>query len=300
MALVWVEDGDSRSATIHRLGKKSTATMQRSYKVFGTDDDVAVHADANARISTLEPYWNYPGTNVNLRAESYSISYLGDKAWQITVSYEKIGADDDTQNEPKRRARSFDTSGGTAHITQAQTFGSSNLGDFERQYPGTASNMSGAIGVSGDSVEGVDIVIPALTWTEVFDVPDKYVTSAYIKKVAELTGTVNNGGFRTFAAGEVLFVGCSGSHEWDEEKGSGPWSLSYKFVASPNAGAGQTRPAITVGTITGIEKKGHEYMWVRYDNKVDNKNSLILHPKAVYVNRVYPQADFSGLGIGTT
>lgn len=299
MPLTWIEDGDSRSATIHRLGKKSTATMQRSYKVFGTDDDVAVHADANARISTLEPYWNYPGTSVNLRAENYSISYLGDKAWQVTISYEKIGADDDQEKNPKRRARSFDTSGGTTHITQAQTLGSANLGDFERQYPSTASNMSGAIGVSEDSVAGVDVVIPALNWSEVFDVPDKYVTSAYIKKVAELTGTVNNAAFRTFAAGEVLFLGCSGSHEWDEDKGNGPWSLSYKFVASPNAGPGQTMPAISVGSITGIAKRGHEYMWVRYESKVDS-NSLIQHPKAVYVNRVYREVDFSQLGIGTT
>lgn len=299
MTLTWIEDGDSRSATIHRLGKKSTATMQRSYKVFGTDDDVAVHADANTRISTLEPYWNYPGTSVNLRAESYSISYLGDKAWQVTVSYEKIGADDDAQSEPKRRARSFDTSGGTTHITQCQAIGSGATLDFEKRFPDGATNMSGAIGVTEDSVAGVDIVIPALNWTEVYDVPNKYVTSAYIKLVAGLTGTVNNGTFRTFQAGEVLFLGCSGSHEWDEEKGNGPWSLSYKFVASPNAGPGQTIPALSIGGITDITKKGHEYLWIRYQSKVDS-DSLLQHPVGVYVNKVYRETNFSQLGIGTT
>lgn len=298
MTLTWIEDSDSRSATIHRLGKKSTATMQRSYKVFGTDDDVALHADANQRISTLEPYWNYPGTSVNLRAENYSVSYLGDKAWQVTVSYEKVGADDDSQQEPRRKARSFDTGGGTTHITQCQATGAGAGAEFEKRFPNDAADMSGAIGVSEDSVAGVDIVIPALNWTEVYDVPDKYVTSSYIKKVAELTGTVNNSSFRTFQAGEVLFLGCSGSHEWDEDKGNGPWSLSYKFVASPNAGSGQTMPEISVGNIGGINKRGHEYLWVRYESKIDS-NSLLQHPKAVYVNKVYREVDFSQLGLGT-
>jgi hypothetical protein len=292
MPLTWVEDGDSRSATIYRLGKKSTATMQRSYKVFGTDDDVAVHSDANTRISTLEPYWNYPGTSVNLRAESYSLSYLGDKAWQVTVSYEKMGADDDTQRDPLKRSRSFDTTGGTQHITQAQE---------ETKYPtgGTTPSQNKAIGVDGDAVNGIDIVVPQLSWTETYDVPHSYVTSDYIKKVAELSGTTNNADFRTFKRGEVLFLGATGSHEWDDEKGMGPWSLSFRFVASPNAGANQTIPAIEIGDITGVEKKGHEYLWVRYEDDVTD-NTLLKKPKFVYVNRVYREGAFSSLGIGTS
>jgi hypothetical protein len=299
MALTWVEDGESRSATIHRLGVKSTATMTRSYKVFGTKDDGELHADCNTRISTLLPYWTYPGTTVSLRAESYSVSYLGDEAWQVTINYEKVGADDPEKPDPIKRSRSFDTSGGTQHITQCQTIGSGASLDFEKRFPAGAVNMSGAIGVDGDSVAGIDIVVPQLTWTENYDVPSTYVTSAYIKGVASLTGTVNNATFRTFAAGEVLFMGCSGSHEWDSEKGDGPWSLSYKFVASPNAGAGQTMPPLTIGTISGINKGGHEYLWVRYESDVGGGEVLLQHPKAVYVNKVYREDNFSNLGIGT-
>jgi hypothetical protein len=290
MPLTWVEDGESRSATIHRLGKKSTATMQRSYKVFGTDDDVAVHADANARISTLEPYWNYPGTNVNLRAESYSISYLGDKAWQVTVNYEKLGADDE-EPDPRRRARSFDTSGGTQHKTQAYSVGQGQTLDFEYRFPPTATNMSGAIGVDDNGVNGVDVVVPALTWTETYDVPSSYVTNDYIKGVAGLTGTVNNSAFRSFEAGEVLFLGASGSHEWDNDKGDGPWSLSFKFSASKN------QTGITIGSIANINKKGWHYLWIRYEAQVDS-NVLLQSPKAVYVSKVYQDGNFSLLGVG--
>lgn len=299
MPLTWVEDNASRSATIYRLGKKATSTMSRSYKVFGTADDVALHAEANQVISSQLMYWQYPGANVQLRAEAYSVDYLGDQAWHVEIQYEKVGADDPEQDDPLRRSRSFDTSGGTQHITQCQAIGAGSSLDFEKRYPNTATNMSGAIGVDGDTVNGVDIIVPALSWTETYDVPHHYVTSAYIKGVASLTGTVNDADFRTFAAGEVLFAGASGSQEWDAQKGDGPWQLSFKFIASPNAGSGQTIPAITIGSISGIEKKGHEYLWVRYEPKVDS-SALLQSPKAVYVNKVYREANFAGLGIGTS
>lgn len=294
----WVEDNASRSATIYRLGKKATSTMTRSYKVFGFTDDVLLHAEANQKISSELQYWQYPGVNVQLRAESYSVDYLGDNAWHVEIAYEKMGADA-PDPDPLRRSRSFDTSGGTMHKTQAESVGSGGTLDFEKRFPSSATNMSGAIGVDSSSVHGVDVVVPQLTWTETYDVPSTYVTSDYIKGVAALTGTVNNGTFRTFAAGEVLFIGAGGSQEWDAEKGNGPWQLSFKFVASPNAGSGQTMPAITIGSISGIEKRGHEYLWVRYEPSVAS-STLIQLPKAVYVNKVYREENFANLGIGTS
>ena len=299
MALVWVEDNDSRSATIVRLGKRASSTYQKSYKVFGTTNDVAVHAEANTKISSELAYFQYPGQpNVQLRAESYSVNYLGDDAWQVTVSYEKTGADDDSQTDPLRRSRSFDTSGGSQHITQADGGKITSTGTTttrtgtETRFPSNAPSMNSAIGVDGDSVNGVDIVVPALSWTETYDVPSTYVTAAYIKRVAALTGTTNDATFRTFAAGEVLFLGCSGNQDWDADRGDGPWSLSYKFVASQNI-TGQT-----IGTITNIAKKGHEYLWVRYEDSVTGSD-LVKRPKYVYVNTVYKEGAFSGLGIGS-
>jgi hypothetical protein len=294
----WVEDSDSRSATIVRLGKKASSSYVKSYKVFGTTDDVELHADINATISGT--VWQYPGQpTVQLTAESYSVSYLGDDAWQVQVSYAKDGADDDNQQDPLKRSRSFDTSGGTQHITQAKggtvttTGSTTTTTSTETKFPPTAPSMDSAIGVDGDSVAGVDIVVPQLTWTETYDVPSPYVTNDYIKTVAALTGTVNNAAFRSFAAGEVLFLGASGSHEWDEEKGDGPWSLSYKFVASPNV------TNETIGPVTGITKRGHDYLWIRYEDSVTD-STLLKKPKFVYVNKVYRDGSFSGLGIGTT
>jgi len=300
MALAWIEDNSSRSATIVRLGRKAVSSYSKSYKVFGTTDDTIVHAEANGYLTGQLAYWTYPGQpNVQLRAESYSVSYLGDDAWQVSIAYEKQGAEDDDQRDPLKRSRSFDTSGGSQHITQAAggtvttSGGTTVTQGSERRYPpGTAPSMNNAIGVDGSSVNGVDIVAPALTWTETYDVPHQYVTANYIKSLAALTGTVNNGAFRTFAAGEVLFMGCNGSQEWDDQRGNGPWTLSYKFVASPNV------TAQTIGDISGIEKKGHEYLWVRYEDTVSS-NELVKKPKYVYVNKVYRDGNFSGLGIGS-
>ncbi len=290
--LVWVEDGDSRQATIVRKGKKATSSYTKSYKIFGTADDVELHAAINAEVSANGQYWQYPGvTGMQLRAEQYSVSYLGDNAWQLTIQYEKNGAEDG--DDPLKRSRSFDTTGGTKHITQACSVGSGGTLDFEKRFPSSATNMSGAIGVDSNGVNGVDIVVPQLQWQESYDVPNTYVTSAWIRGVAGVTGTTNNGAFRGFEAGEVLFVGCSGSQEWDDQKGRGPWSLSFRFVASKNV-TGET-----IGSISGIEKKGHEYLWVRYEDAVSN-NSHIKQPKAVYVSKVYKDSDFSALGIGTT
>ena len=317
MALTWVEDSDSRSATIVRLGKRAASSYQKSYKVFGTTNDGVLHAEANVKISSELAYFVYPGQpNVQFRAESYSVSYLGDDAWQVTISYETNGADNDSQSDPLRRSRSFDTSGGQQHITQSPLYddtttavaGSDGLPIVTRTVTGerkygptgvTAPSQFGAIGVDGDNVAGVDIVVPALSWTETYDVPSSYVTATYIKRTSFLTGTVNNATFRTFRPGEVLFVGCSGSQDWDADKGDGPWSLSYKFVASPNAGNGETLKALKVGDIGGIVKKGHEYLWVKYESSVGAGSAdLLKRPKYVYVNEVYPSANFAQLGIG--
>lgn len=55
-----------------------------------------------------------------------------------------------------------------------------------------------------------------------------------------------------------------------------------------------------MGNITGISKKGWEYLWVRYVDAEDAAaKAFVKKPQAVYVERVYEEGDFSGLGIAT-
>jgi hypothetical protein len=72
------------------------------------------------------------------------------------------------------------------------------------------------------------------------------------------------------------------------------WEITFRFAAS------LYRTGIVVGEITGIAKKGWQYMWVRYaDAEDDAAKAIVKKPVAVYVEKVYEEGDFAGLGIGT-
>ena len=305
MALTWVEDSTSRSATIYRLGRKDSSTRSRVWNVIGTSDEDVLHADINTKITSLYAYWTYPGQPlVRLRAEQYSVSYQGDDSWLVTVNYEKIGADDPTQVGPLKRVRSFDTTGGTQTVTQSRggAAGESVWGPAGQLQGQNKPSMYGAINVDDRGVNGVDIVVPQLTWTESYDVPSSYVTSAYIRAVHLLTGTVNLAAFRGFLKNEVLFLGMTGQQEWDAQRGDGPFSLSYRFSATPNRGNeafGASLPPEAIGDIAAYNKYGHDFLWVKYASQDDQNNNIVIRkPLFVYVNKVYPDGDFSKLGIG--
>jgi len=68
------------------------------------------------------------------------------------------------------------------------------------------------------------------------------------------------------------------------------WEITHRFSASPN------KTGLTIGDITGIEKKGWEYLWVRYADAEDTAaKTLVKKPAAVYVEKVYEEGDFSVL-----
>lgn len=83
--------------------------------------------------------------------------------------------------------------------------------------------------------------------------------------------------------------GASGS-----KRGEDDWEITFRFAASPN------KTGLTVGDIVGINKKGWEYMWVRYADAEDAAaKAIVKKPVAVSVEKVYEEGDFSTLGIGT-
>ena len=117
-----------------------------------------------------------------------------------------------------------------------------------------------------------------------------FVTTGYKNNVMQLTGKVNNGSFKGFDAGEVLFLGVSGARRGTHTDDL--WELSFSFAVSPN------RTNLTVGPITGIVKNGWQYLWVLYEDHIDeNAKVRVKKPKAVFVENVYETASFSGLGI---
>lgn len=259
-----IERYDSREAT---EGVESPS-VDLIFVVQGTEDDGEVRALVEGTIPAL-----YAG----LVFQTYHITHQGGGVWEVTARYGK--------KEPKDTGDSsfsFDTGGGTTHITQSLA----TIGSYAP--PGKAApNFQGAIGVTTDSVEGTDITVPVYSFTETHYLPVAVVTGAYKAALFYLTGKVNDAAFKGFAIGEVLFQGASGSQRGEED-----WEITFRFAASPNV------TGLSVGPITGINKKGWEYLWVRYSDAED-EHVLVKQPIAAYVEKVYDEGDFSGLGIGT-
>lgn len=202
--------------------------------------------------------------------------------WEGSIRYGK------REKPPGTVTLSFDTGGGNQHITQS-------LGTFDaRGIDGTTPpNYRGAIGVTGDGVDGVSITVPVFQFSETHILPFAVMTEAYRATLFNLTGTVNNAPFRGHQAGEVLFMGASGTTR-ENEDGELEWEIAYKFGASPNA------TGLVVGEITGINKRGWDYLWVRYADHFDREtHTLGKKAVAVYVEQVYRFGNFAALGIGS-
>lgn len=237
------------------------------YMVWGSTDEADI-------ISALQG--SASATFQGIPLKGFRLSHEGAGVWECSAEYAyERGTDVDP-------AFSFDTTGGTAKITQAKA----TIGGYAASGYGVP-NFGGAIGVTKDSIEGTEIIVPKYSFSETFFFDSSVVDGAFKATIFSLTGTVNNGTFRGFSAGEVLFEGVRGSR-----RGTGKWELTYHFSASPNV------TGLTVGTITGIAKKGWEYLWVRYQDFDDATGGFaVKRPVVVMIERVYDSGDYSLLGI---
>lgn len=190
----------------------------------------------------------------------------------------------------------WDTGGGTTHVTQALA-----QRDYDRYSspspkpdPVTGGNLglhAGAIGVTEDGVEGVDIVVPAASWSEqyTFNIEDGYGFSYFKDVVSPMTGKINGEAFRGFEAFDVLFLGATG-----QNKGYQQITITYKFTHTP------TKTNLPIGDkITVDIKYGHDYIWTRYktfDDPVEKRSVKV--PLTAHVAKVYEVGDFSELLIG--
>lgn len=264
MSIVVAEKWGSR-----RWTAGETPAVELEYLVHGTDSDTAA---IQALLASI------PAAYAGLPRKTYNLERIGDQDWQATVRYGGLEAEDYGLISVE-----FEIGSQTTRMTQSYA----TVGIYPA--PGRpAPIFYGAINVTRDGVEGVDVEIPTCEWTETWRFPDGTITPGYNGILYLLTGRVNNNTFRGFATGEVLFRGASGRKTRQDA-----WEISYRFAASPNA------TGLTVGEITNISKKGWEYLWVLYEDYEDNTAmKLVKRPVAVYVEQVYPYGNFSLLGIG--
>lgn len=256
-------------------------SLELAYVIRGTDDDLAARAALGGAAPAV--YYGLWRQDDSLRVEP-----VGPLLWQGSARYSNR---DNSQPQTGESVFSFDTGGGSQHVTQSMATVARYAPSGGGGSGGAAPDFRGAIGVTHDSVEGVDITVPVYQFSETHYLPEAAVTLAYRGVLFSLTGRVNSGGFRGLAAGECLFLGASGSKRGAS---GGDWEITFRFAGSPNA------TGLTVGDITGVNKLGWEYLWVRYEDGEDSAAmAIVKRPAAVYIEKVYELGDFAGLGIGS-
>lgn len=198
---------------------------------------------------------------------------LTPNAWEIVFSYESRAYDD-------QEALTWTFSGTTLGKTQTITQSFSTT-----RYGGSAPDYGSAINVDKDGVKGVEIGIPGLEFQIEKTMAKGVLTLAYVMTLVNLTYKTNNAAFRNFAQGELLFLGAEFRQSSNAEV-----TVVFKFSASPN------RTNLSFGTITGVAKRGHEYIWVDYE-AAEVSGYVVRRPRGVYVERVYEEGNFNQLGI---
>lgn len=142
----------------------------------------------------------------------------------------------------------------------------------------------GLIGQTADSVTGADIDVPTMEIAFNAYMLADGVTPAYLSAVAGCVGRVNNGGFLGWPAGYLLLKGVAGTLR------STYYEIGFRF--------GIDIPAtITVDTIAGILVPSWHVVTVRWVPDTSG-DTLIQRAVAVFVDKVYDDADMTALGIG--
>lgn len=276
MAITWKERPDSRKWT---SGKDSSFEMK--YNVNGSSNDQIILREARNNVPAR--YHDLILINVSADPDPNTIDGSKNRGlWIVTASYKSPTISGVKQT--------FDTSGGTFHVTQSIRTLWSRAVDLKTNLLKKATDHQGAINADGKKVNGVDITVPVFTFTETYELGPHIMNTDYKITLFDVTGKINDRKFRGFAAEEVLFKGASGSLD-----SNGVYQVEFKFEASPTLTNIQVGPHIIVPL-----KKGFDYMWVAYGKLPDmDTGKLANPPEEVYVEEIFYKADFAKLNIGT-
>ena len=181
--------------------------------------------------------------------------------------------------------------GSTAGSTEIRRVAIEHIADYAP--PGaTAQSNNGAINVStgknGQEVEGVEVGLPALSFSITRHFPPGTIDCNYVAVLYALSQHTNTKKWRCFEPGELLFEQAefeSGDLQKD--------TATFHFRASPNV-----QNLTVAGGITIAEKKGWHYVWYSFEKQVDAAaKRLVQTPSAAHVERVYFEGDLGLLGL---
>lgn len=285
MSLILSEMIDSRESTTERgpEGDRQLKAITMHYKLEGTSNDEFARATVEG--ATTSEYDDLVRADIRIAPDLVD-SIGGTGTWDVEVDYVR-----EEETEPEvggEPSYSFDTAGGTQHISQSIE----TVSRHSKYGEGAAYDFHKAINVSGQgdqqTVEGVDIGMGAYEWEETHYLPNAMVTRAYMGVLFRTTYKTNNAPFRGMETGETLFRGARGG-----KRGAEDWEISFRFAAKEN------QTDVVIGDITVPSVKGWEYLWIYYElTEHGDPKKLLSTPVCAYVEKVYHQADLSDLGIG--
>jgi len=255
------------------------------YHVLGSDVDGDIKTAILAKAPAL-----FSANGIDLVLDDISKTQIGPEFWAAEVSY----IDPEKQEDKEKRAEntlvaSWDTTGGTQHIsTSLETRGSARR-SLSHDPP---ENFGKAIEVTENGVNGTDVVVPLLRLELEYKFPNASVTDAYIRKLRDLTGTTNNGTFKGWEQGDLLFLGSSGRQA---TKGG----ITARFIfAAGKAITGSFGYYDEAGDPADLTKRAHDHLWYYFAREAGDE-SIVQRPKWLYIERVYEETDFAEIGIGT-
>lgn len=273
---------DSRESTTERgpdgVRRLKQITLHYELQATADDDDARDAVEGN----TSTTYDDLVRGDIRIDPLKVDTVY-NTGTWDVEVDYVR---EDEDEPETGDSSYSFDTAGGTQHLTVSRE----TIERYSKWGPGAAYDFKKAINVTGGdqpSVAGVDIGMGAYQWEETHYLPDSMVTQAYKVGLARLTFKTNDAPFRGFEIGEVLFRGARGG-----KRGADDWEIAFRFAESENA------QNIVIGDITVTAVKGWEYLWVYYEmTEHGDPKKLLPTPVCAYVEKLYEAGDFAKLKI---
>lgn len=260
-----------QSSPFGKEGGSSGDSITVKFFVDDTTDHDAAYSEASAALPT-----QLGGLELTrLQVEGTDL----ETHWEGQATYGSNRNDD--QQDTNESTFSFEVGTTTAHITQSL----STVGAWSTT--GTATDTKGAIGVQLDnSVAGFDKLIPQASWTEKHFFPLRMMTRTYFDTLSNIAATMNAATFRTFERGEVMLINATCEYRRKKQD----FECQFKFLPLPNV------TGITIGSLSGISKLGHDYLWTRYLEELDStaKNVRPI-PHEVFVERVYTFSDYEAL-----
>ena len=292
MAITYEELHTSREKTV----SVTEHTLTRVFMIYGTDDP----DEAENIGPQLNEYWNDELRVVERRFAPVKPSAAGTEGGVLllTVTYQfrpvfTPGQPDEfalnvgTTSERIFKTPPKQTIYGVAYNALSQLhYGVPGL-DFDKDEPGDLIVVEDS---PTRKVEGVDVLIPTMEWSETHERSSLPVGFQQI--IARLTTKVNHDTWRGWPARTWLFLGAVASRRKGEN-----WRITFNFRIS-NAVAMELTGA--AGAITPFLKEGHDLVWFRYTELLGASGNVIDRGiRDAHVARVYQDADFTELGIGS-